>query len=347
MKFYIGHKQFYCGVDLHARSMYICIIDKERNVLMHRKIKNQHTALFLKILKQYKNNIVVAAESSFAWYWLADLCADNGIEFVLGHALYMKAIHGGKTKNDRIDSYKIALLIQSGMLPAAYVYPKHKRPLRDLLRRRLHFVRIRAELLGHIQITNYQANYLPLGRINNKRVRSDIQSRFLQQEVNKSVEADIALIQYYNKVIRDLETYIMAQARDLYNKELFILTSIKGVGDTIALTIMLETDNINRFPTHQKFISYSRLVKCTHESAGKKRGYGNPKIGNPYLKFAFSEAAVYAAKFNPEIKKYLLKLESKYGKAKAKSVLAHKLGIAVYYMLKKGTVFNEKIFLSN
>ena len=90
--------------------------------------------------------------------WLADLCAREQIRFVLGHALYMKAIHGGKAKNDRIDAHKIATLLRGGMLPEAYVYPPEMRATRDLLRRRLHLVRKRGELLAHIQNTEQLLN---------------------------------------------------------------------------------------------------------------------------------------------------------------------------------------------
>jgi transposase len=80
----------------------------------------------------------------FTWYWLADLCAQEGIPFVLGHALYMKAIHGGKAKNDTIDAHKMAVLLRGGMLPQAYVYPAEMRATRDLLRRRMSLMRQRA-----------------------------------------------------------------------------------------------------------------------------------------------------------------------------------------------------------
>lgn len=346
MNFYNSQKQFYCGVDLHARTMYICIIDKERNILVHKNLRNQNTDLFLQILKPYRHSLVVSAESGFAWYWLADLCADAGIEFILGHALYMKAIHGGKAKNDRIDSHKIALLTQGGMFPLAYVYPQEKRALRDLLRRRLHYVRIRADLFTHLQLTNYQANNLALGRIT-KAKRTELLARFTHPDILKSIEADLATIEHLDKLISTLEVHIRVKARNYYRKEFAILTSIQGVGDSIALTILLEIDAINRFPSHQHFSSYARLVKCTHESAGKKYGTGGAKIGNPYLKFAFSEAAVYTATYNPRIKSYLNKLENKHGKGKAKSVLAHKLGICVYHMLKNGTVFNIDTFLTH
>ena len=117
MNFYNPNKLFYCGIDLHARTIYICIMNKNRKVLVHRQIRNNSTDLFLKILQPYKHDLVIAAESTFAWYWLADFCVDNDINFVLGHALYMKTIHGGKAKNDRVDSKKITLLLQGGMFP--------------------------------------------------------------------------------------------------------------------------------------------------------------------------------------------------------------------------------------
>jgi len=83
MRFYNAIRQFYCGVDLHARSIYICIMNKDRKVLVHRKLKNSSTDLLLKILQPYKHDLVVGAESTFAWYWLADFCAENDIEFIL------------------------------------------------------------------------------------------------------------------------------------------------------------------------------------------------------------------------------------------------------------------------
>jgi hypothetical protein len=100
----------------------------------------------------------------FTWYWLADLCAKEGIAFVLGHALYMKAIHGGKAKNDKIDAHKIAVLLRGGMIPQAYVYPAEMRATRDLLRRRCHLARKRAELLAHMHNTNSQYNLPEIGK---------------------------------------------------------------------------------------------------------------------------------------------------------------------------------------
>lgn len=165
MRFYKNQHTYYCGIDLHSKVMYVCVMNQAGAVLVHRNIPANPERL-LKILEPYRDGVVVGVECMYCWYWLADLCADEGIPFVLGHALYMKAIHGGKAKNDKIDSEKIALLLKGGMFPEAYVYPKEMRGTRDLMRRRSFFVRKRPELCGPLMpiwfsssttLTSYEA----------------------------------------------------------------------------------------------------------------------------------------------------------------------------------------------
>ena len=163
MRFYTNQHKFYCGIDLHARSMYLCILDQEGNTMFHRNCRGTPDD-FLRAIQPYREDVVVAVECMFVWYWLADLCSQEAIPFVLGYALYMKAIHGGKSKNDKIDSKKIAALLRGGTLPVAYVYPATMRSTRDLLRRRNHLMQKRSELLAHIQNTNSQYNLPEFGK---------------------------------------------------------------------------------------------------------------------------------------------------------------------------------------
>src|SRR6266536_6399576 len=157
MRFYTKQHKAYCGIDLHARTMYVCILNHGGEILVHRNMKANPES-FLQVIAPYRDDLVVAVECLFTWYWLANLCMREGIAFVLGHALSMKAIHGGKAKNDRIDAQKIAVLLRGGMLPQAYVYPAEMRATRALLRRRVPLMRQRAELLTHIQTTTSQYN---------------------------------------------------------------------------------------------------------------------------------------------------------------------------------------------
>ncbi len=161
MRFYNQPHAYYCGVDLHARSMFIHVLDHAGATLFARDLAADGN-IFLDAVAPFRDGLVVGCECMFAWYWLADLCEDHVIPFTLGHALYMKAVHGGKAKNDRIDAAKIAGLLRGGLFPMAYVYPRAKRETRDLLRRRCFFVKQRSHLIAHIVNTNSQYNLPPL-----------------------------------------------------------------------------------------------------------------------------------------------------------------------------------------
>jgi transposase len=146
MKFYTQQHQFYCGIDLHSKTMHVCVVDAQGKKQLHRNFNNLKPQQWLTRIEPFRQqDLVVGCESTFNWYWPADVCLENEIPFVLGHALYLKAIHGGKTKSDPIDSEKLAMILRGGNFPTSYVYPKAMRSTRDLLRRRTFLVRRRAE----------------------------------------------------------------------------------------------------------------------------------------------------------------------------------------------------------
>jgi hypothetical protein len=160
---------------------------------------------FLKTIAPYREGLVVAVECMFTWYWLAELCAQAGMALVLGHALSMKAIHGGKAKNDKIDAQKIAVLLRGGLLPQASGSPAQMRATRDLLRRRTHLMRKRAELLAHVQNTNSQYNLPEIGKkLAYKANRDGVADRFADPAVHKSIEIDLALITYDDQLLNDV-----------------------------------------------------------------------------------------------------------------------------------------------
>ena len=281
MKFYTRQHDYYCGIDLHARTMYVCILDAGGAILVHRNLKADPDA-FLDVVEPYRARMAVAVECIFTWYWLADLCARENIPFVLGHALYMKAIHGGKAKNDKIDAHKIAALLRGGMIPEAYVYPQAMRSTRDLLRRRMHLMRQRSERLAHIQNTNHQYNLPPIGKkIAYKSNRDGVVERFSDPGVRAIVQLDLDLIGHYDQLLTNLELQIVKRAKQHDPQAFHRLRTIPGVGKILALVILYEIHDIRRFPTVQDFVSYARLVKPKKESAGKVSGSGGAKIGNP------------------------------------------------------------------
>jgi transposase len=344
MRFYTRQHKYYCGIDLHVRVMYLCILDQAGTILLHRNMKACPDR-FLSAIAPYREDLVVCVECMFTWYWLADLCARENIAFVVGHALYMRAIHGAKAKNDKIDSRKIAGLLRGGTIPQSYVYPAKTRSARDLLRRRTYFVRKRAELGTHVHNTRSQANLSPHGKkLRSRDDREGVDEGIGDPAVLKSLEADLMTMEFYDRLIRDLERGLVRYAK-VHDPETFKrLQTVPGIGKILAMIMLYEIHDILRFPRVQDFVSYARLVKCAAESAGKRLGTSGAKIGNAHLKWAFSEAAVLSLN-NGDVKKRFARLEKKHGKGKALSILAHKLGRAVYFMMKKKEGFEMKAFL--
>ena len=345
MNFYTKQHKYYCGIDLHARKMYVCILDQLSNVLIHKNIKSTPEN-FLELIEPYKEDMVVAAECMFTWYWLADCCNDENIPFVLGHALYMRAIHGGKAKNDRIDSFKISTILKGGMLPKAYVYPREMRSTRDLLRRRTHLNRKKGELMAHVSNTISQYNLPALNaNLKNKNVRDLTEGMFKDKSVQKMIDLDIELIGIYQRKLEAIEKYIERSAKGHDYQSTMILQSIPGVGRVLSLTLLYEIHDINRFPKVQNFASYARLVKCKKESNGKIYGTSGNKIGNANLRWAFAEAVVLMMREIPEVKERVDKLAKKHGKGKAMTIMSHKLGRTVYFMLKRKKYFDKQRFI--
>jgi len=346
MKYYKSLTEFNCGVDLHGQQMYICVVDREGKILVHCNIKGNDLEYFWKKVEPWKHSLTVCCECIFNWYFLADACQVKGIPFVLAHALYLKLIHGGKNKNDRVDSEKLAHLLRANLIPPSYVYPAEKRPVRGLLRQRMTYVWRRAELMMRVQINQIAEGREPVAKGGKNR---DVWEGRLKELARHplhqiTAEVDLHMIRQYDLMILRLERELLRITKRDSWKEFNLLQTIPGIGRSLALTILYEMDRAERFPTVKNFLSYARLVKGSVASAGKIKGLRGGKLGNPYLRWAFGEAAVIAKRSHEMIKQYAQKLEQRHGKFKANSVLAAKLGRAVYFMLRNGTGFDlEKL----
>jgi transposase len=285
--------------------MYLCVLNQDGEIVLPRNMKTAPEP-FLQAMAPYREDLVVCVEGLFTWDWLADLCAREGMAFVLGHALYMQAIHGGKAQNEKIDAHNLAVLLRGGMLPQAYVYPAEMRETRDLLRRRMSLMSQRAALLTHVQQTNRQYNLPEIGKkLAYKANREGVAERFPEPALQKSIEVDLTRRGSSDGLRTELELCMVNTAKEHNAQVFYRLRSIPGVGKILALVLLDEIHDIHRFPRVQEFVSYGRLVKCAKESAGKRYGTSGSKIGNAYLKWAFSEAAVLFLRNKPAGQKYL------------------------------------------
>jgi transposase len=236
----------------------------------------------------------------------------------------MKAIHGGQAKHEKLEAHQIAVLRRGGMLPQASVDPAQMRATRDLLRRRMHLMRTRAELLTHIQQTNRQDNLPEIGnKLADKANREGVATRFPEPAVQKRIALALTLIDAYDRLLTDLELELVRTAKEHDAQTFYRLRASPGIGNILALVLRYAIHDSRRFPRVQAFVAYGRLVKGAKESAGKRYGTSGQKSGTASLTWAFSEAAVLFLRHNPAGQKALARLTKKHGKGKALTVLAH------------------------
>lgn len=329
---------FYSAIDLHANNSYLAVLDDELRAVLSRRLPNDLNAI-LEALEPHRKEITGGAvESTFNWYWLIDGLMDADYRVHLVNTTAVVQYSGLKYTDDADDAIWLARLLKLGILPEGYIYPKQDRGIRDLLRRRSFLVRQRTALLlstktvytralGHSISTNELKTWSPV----------DAYKGFEDKSTGLSIASCLEVVSTLTRQIRRLETYILRQAR---RREPFqLLHAIRGIGDALALTILYEVGEIGRFPSAGHFASYCRCVESKRLSNGKRKGAGNAKNGNPYLSWAFTEAANFAIRFEPLAKRWYDRKVAKTNRVLALRALANKLARACYYVMRDRVAF--------
>lgn len=336
---------FYCGIDLSARDAHVCVIDQQLVRLVDQKLKND-LALIISVLEPYKADLQIVVESTFNWYWLVDGLRAAGFDVSLAHTLGLHMITGAKVKTDRRDAFALAKLLLAGLIPPAYIYPAETRPVRDLLRRRSHVVRLRADEYGALRRLLLRHGILSTARNEIKMAEDeDLKEWFSHPLVQLNAQQQLSRINLYSEQISVLEQQILAATRssDAFRR----LQNIPGLGVILALTILCEVGEVSRFASVRCFSSYCRVVPGVAQSGSvSKRGRGS-KQGNHYLKWALFQAAVHAVRSYPQVRqcfeRHLQRHRGRGRKMIAYDIIAHKIAQAVYFVLRDGVEYREEL----
>lgn len=325
----------YCGIDLHANNHLVVVIDDKDRRLVEKRVPNALERT-LALLAPYRQALAgIAVESTFNWYWLVDGLMEQGYRLHLVNTAAVKQYEGLKHTDDRHDAFHLAHLLRLGILPTGYICPKAHRAVRDLMRRRAGLVRMAARALLSVQSQIWRDSGERVSA--NRLKRADFMPPPADPLVQLPAEAALRVHRALQIEIDALE----AAAREAVTLDprFAVLTTIKGVGPILALTIMLETGAIERFPSAGDYASYCRLVRSAKHSNGKRKGEGNRKCGNKYLSWAFSEAAHFALRYEPAAKRFYERKRARTNDLIAIRALAHKLARAAYYMLRDQAPF--------
>lgn len=331
----------YAGVDLHSNNSYIGIVDEE-NVVRFRKKCSNDLPVILGCLEPFRDDLeAIAVESTYNWYWIVDGLMDAGYPVHLANPAAMKEYSGLKHRDDRKSALWIADLLRLKILPRGYIYPKEDRPVRDLLRKRLHLVRHQTSHI--VSIKNIMSRNLGTtmrGDAIKKLDTGEVGALFPEPCINRAVTASLGTVHHLKEQIEEIEKTILEKVRlrDGFKN----LLTVPGIGTVLGLTVMLEAGDIRRFPTVGDYASYCRCVESIRTSNGKKTGKGNRKNGNRYLAWAYIEAANFAKRYYPVITRYFTKKVAKTNKAVAIKTVGHKLARASYYVMRDNVPFDEE-----
>lgn len=333
----------HCAVDLHGNNGYYGIMDQTGKRVFKKRIPNALPDV-LAALEPYRERLTsgIVVESTYNWYWLVDGLQENGYGTRLANPAAVEQYDGLKNADDETDAFFLAELSRLGILPVGHIYPKKERPMRDLLRRRLLLVRHRtAHILSFENL---------IARERGESIGSNQIRKLHPGEVTKFFEdsrlvlmgqTNIETIRFLTKQIRGVERAVLteAQLKPEYEK----LLTVPGIGKILALTIMLETGDINRFKKVGNYSSYSRCVKSSRTSNMKKKGENNRKNGNRYLNWAYIEAANFIRRYCPEAKVWYQRKLRRSKQVVATKALAAKICKACYFILKDQVDFDVKL----
>lgn len=331
--------KLYGAIDLHSSNNVTVVIDEHDQVLYQKRLPND-LPLIAQQLSAYQASLEgIVVESTYNWYWLVDGLMDKGHRIHLANTAAIQQYEGLKYSDDHSDARWLAHLLRLGVLPEGHIYPRADRPVRDLLRKRSQLVRQRTTNLLSIQnlLTRNTGSSLSANQIKGLDVQQ-VDELLPDGDLALAVKANLSVMSSAAEQTEILEQRVIELVK--LRPQFRFLKTVPGIGEILALTVMLETGEIRRFATVGNYASYCRCVGSEKLSNGKKKGKGNTKNGNKYLAWAFVEAANFAIRFNAKIKSYYQRKKAKSKAVVAIKAVAHKLCRACYYIMRDRVPFN-------
>ena len=327
------------GIDLHSTNSLIALMDWGGQLVKQKRLDNNLRCI-LEYLTPYQDSIEgLVVESTYNWYWLVDGLMDAGYKVHLANTAAIQQYSGLKYTDDPYDARWLAELLRLGILPEGYIYPKQERGARDLMRKRSQLVHQKVTQMLSIQTlwTRNTGRSISANKLR-KLTEEEVEERFPQAYVASAVNGNLRVMRCLEVEIDRIEREVKQAVK--LRPDFKLVKTVSGIGDILGLTIMLEAGTMQRFEKVGNFTSYCRCVQTKRISNGKKKGAGNSKNGNKYLAWAFVEAAHFAVRYNPQIKRYYQRKKAQRNICVATKAVGHKLARACYFVLRDQVPFD-------
>ncbi len=331
--------QHYLGVDLHRRRSYVVLMDAQGKISDQRRLPND---AMLDYVAQLPESTFAVLEATGNWSYMYDILEEGTDQVVLAHPKRVRAIAAAKVKTDKIDATILAHLARADLLPLAYAPPVEIRELRDLVRHRSKLVRERTRHKNRIHTILSKYNlHSPCTDLFGKKGRAFLDNILSQiSSIHQMMLDDyLGLIDGLNERIKSVNQIIRAWAKDDPRAQLLI--SMPGIGIYSAAVIVADIGDIKRFDGPKQLCSYAGLVPSTRSSDTHVRHGRITKEGSPWLRWIMVSAAQRSSNASPRLASFHKRILEQHGKKTARVALARKMLSIVYYMLLRGTPYQE------
>jgi transposase len=330
---------YYGAIDLHSNNSVLAIINAGGERIWKRKMLND-LGVIRAALEPFAANLQgIVVESTYNWYWLVDGLQESGYRVHLANTAATQQYSGLKYTDDESDAWWLADLLRLGILKEGYIYPRQDRAIRDLLRKRATLVQQRTRNILSIQnLTSRNRGIQVSGNQVKRLTAAAIEQTYgCEEDLAAAVTSTLRIIEALEREITIIEKRVKGKVK--LSQPYQLLQTVSGIGETLAMVIMLEAGDMYRFPTVGDFSSYCRCVNSVRRTNDKKKGSGNVKNGNAYLSWAFTEAANFAIRYDPVIRRFYQRKTVRNNTIVARKAVAHKLARASYHVLRDQVPF--------
>lgn len=327
------------GCDFHPSYQQFAMVDKETGELQAGRLEHEQgeARRFYQALAGQEVRVGIEAVGNSQWF--EQMLAQMGHELWIGDAAQIRRLVVRKQKTDRRDAQHILDLLIDGRFPRLWVPSQQIRDVRQLLRHRQKLVEMRTQVKNQLQHLALNQGVRRKRRLWSEQGRAVLEQLPMQGWTARRRSDLLVMLDRLQEQVGELDGAVRAEAEQ--RPEVRLLMTHPGVGPVVGLAYVLTIGPPARFERGKKVASYLGLIPREHSSGGHQSFGPISKQGNTMMRTLLVEAAQTAARFDEELRRAYGRLKAKKHPAPAKVMVARKLAVRMYWMLRENKSYAE------
>ncbi|HEY4741589.1 MAG TPA: IS110 family transposase [Candidatus Acidoferrales bacterium] len=328
------------GCDFHPGYQQIAMVDDVTGEMLERRLEHEKGEA-RRFYQGLQGEVVrVGMEAVGNTQWFEHLLAELGQELWIGDAAQIRHLVVRRQKTDRRDARHILQLLIDERFPRLWVPSVAMRDTRQLLRHRQKLVEMRTQVKNQLQHLALNQGVQRKRRLWSREGRAVLEALPLEGWTARRRNDLLAMLDRLEQQVGELDGAVRAEAEQ--RPEVRLLMTHPGVGPVVGLAYALTLGPVTRFPRGKQVASYLGLIPSEHSSGGRQKLGSISKQGNTMMRTLLVEAAQTAVRFDEELRREYRRLAARKHKALAKVMVARKLAVRMYWMLRENQPYTPR-----